>query len=203
MKILLIDNYDSFVYNIVGLLQRCRRTYKELKWEIAMNDCIPFDNLSDYDAVILSPGPGIPSEAGKLMTLLRECHSTHPTLGICLGCQAIAEFFGASLCCLTLPYHGHCSELRNINKDDDLVGFYHDTDAKVGRYHSWVIDDRSINKDSALIVTSRDEDDNIMSIRHRHLPLYGVQFHPESIISEGGEQLLLNFITLIYHLKQQ
>ena len=196
MKILLIDNYDSFVYNIVGLLQRCRKKQSDLAWDVAMNDSIPFDHLSDYDAIILSPGPGVPSEAGEMMRLLGECVATHPILGICLGCQAIAEFFGATLRCLPLPCHGHCSELRHIDKEDEIVGFYHQRIGKVGRYHSWVIDDTSVADNSPIIVTSRDEDGNIMSIRHQELPCYGVQFHPESIISEGGEQLLLNFLSL-------
>lgn len=196
VKILLIDNYDSFVYNIVGLLQKCRQGCKGLEWDVVRNDCVPLDRLSLYDAIILSPGPGVPSEAGQMMALLRRCVATHPVLGICLGCQAIAETFGAALRCLPLPRHGHCTELREVDKDDEMVGFYHHGSGSVARYHSWVIDEASLPEDSPLIVSSRDEEGHIMSFRHRELPLFGVQFHPESAISVGGEQLLRNFITL-------
>ena len=104
MKILLIDNYDSFVYNIVGLLQRCRCEYPDLEWDVVMNDEVSPCDAERYDAIILSPGPGLPSESGRLSEMIRHCAATHPMLGVCLGCQAIAEVFGSSLCLGTRSY---------------------------------------------------------------------------------------------------
>ena len=199
MKILIIDNYDSFVYNIVGLLQKCRHEFTNLEWDVAKNDHIPLNHTSRYDAIILSPGPGIPSEAGQLIALIRQCKTTHPILGICLGCQAIAECFGCRLKQLERPRHGHQSTLKEIDPEDSIIGFYDNSSGIVGRYHSWVIDETSIEKNTPIIITSRDEDGNIMSIRHSTLPIYGVQFHPESIISENGEQVIKNLIRLTIH----
>lgn len=199
MRILLIDNYDSFVYNIVGMLQQCRDTssFDDLEWDVIRNDLLPYDGLDYYDALILSPGPGIPSEAGEMMRIINQCAETHPILGICLGCQAIAEYFGASLCQLSKPLHGHCSELQHIDPDDKLIGEFTGGRWRVGRYHSWMIDRQSIPKGGALLITSCDENENIMSVRHRHLPIFGTQFHPESIITENGIRIIYNFLNLV------
>ena len=196
MKILLIDNYDSFVYNIVGLLQKCRLTFPDLEFDVIRNDRITLSDTARYDAIILSPGPGIPSEAGLLTAVIDHCKTTHPILGICLGCQAIAEQFGCLLRLLEKPRHGHCSTLCNVDEADPIVGFCNNEVAKVGRYHSWVIDEKSIPTDTPLVITSRDEDGNIMSVRHSTLPIFGLQFHPESIISNCGLRMLQNFLSI-------
>lgn len=195
MKILLVDNYDSFVYNIVGLLQQCRRLMGDIEWDIAMNDNIPIEHLNMYDAVILSPGPGLPAEAGDLMELIGLCVETHPVLGICLGCQAIAEYYGAKLSQLTMPRHGHVSQLCGIVPDDRLLGPYAGVGIQVGRYHSWVIDEPTVGKDSGLEITSRDEEGNVMSIAHSQRPVYGLQFHPESVNTPEGLSILLRFLS--------
>ncbi|MDE5668974.1 MAG: aminodeoxychorismate/anthranilate synthase component II [Duncaniella sp.] len=191
MNILIIDNYDSFVYNIVGLLQRERAAggWDKLEWDVVRNDAISFDSLDRYDAIILSPGPGVPHEAGSLMRLVAE--ATHiPMLGICLGHQAIAQHYGARLCQLAHLRHGHPSVLTDIDSSDPLIGRC--GGATVGRYHSWTVDESSLP--SCLRVTSRDEEGHIMSMRHESLPTFGVQFHPESIITTCGRELLHNFI---------
>ena len=196
MKILLIDNYDSFVYNIVGLLQRCRSEYPELKWDVIKNDEVSLSDADSYNALILSPGPGLPSESGKLLEAIRYCADTHPIFGVCLGCQAIAEVFGGRLRQFNKPRHGHRSILRDVDAADPIVGFCSDGNGIVGRYHSWGIDESSLNKDSPIMISSRDEEGNIMSVRHKSLPIFGVQFHPESVITNCGEHMLKNFIAL-------
>ena len=203
MKILLIDNYDSFVYNIVGLLQRCRCEYPDLEWDVVMNDEVSPCDAERYDAIILSPGPGLPSESGRLSEMIRHCAATHPMLGVCLGCQAIAEVFGSSLRQLDMPRHGHGSILRDVDADDPIVGFCNDGNGIVGRYHSWVIDESSLNRDVPMVISSRDEEGNIMSVRHRSLPIFGVQFHPESIITNCGERMLKNFLALSMSLRRE
>lgn len=194
MNILIIDNYDSFVYNIVGLLQRERAAggWDKLEWDVVRNDAIPFDSLDRYDAIILSPGPGVPHEAGSLMRLVAEAAHI-PMLGICLGHQAIAQHYGARLCQLAHPRHGHPSVLTDIDSSDPLIGRC--WGVTVGRYHSWTVDESSLP--SCLRVTSRDEEGHIMSMRHESLPTFGVQFHPESIITTCGRKLLHNFIAYV------
>ena len=194
MNILIIDNYDSFVYNIVGLLQGERAAAGGVgpEWDVVRNDVIPFGTLDRYDAIILSPGPGVPGEAGGLMRLVAEA-SHVPMLGICLGHQAIAQHYGARLCQLAHPRHGHPSVLTDIDPADPLIGRCGDgRGVTVGRYHSWTVDEASLP--SCLHVTSRDEECHIMSMRHESLPTFGVQFHPESVITTCGCELLHNFI---------
>lgn len=196
MRILIVDNYDSFVYNIVGLLKQCRAgAFPGLEWDVALNDAVPFGDLGLYDAVIISPGPGVPSEAGDLMRLMSVVGKDVSVLGVCLGCQAIAMHYGASLCQLAYPRHGHPSPLRDIDASDPVVGSLAGKEVTVGRYHSWVVDEADFP--SSLVVTSRDEEGHIMSFRHRSLPLFGVQFHPESIITDCGVELLRNFMTAV------
>ena len=194
MRILLVDNYDSFVFYIVGHLQRCRRDFPRLDWHIVKNDRVDPESVGDYDAVILSPGPGVPAEAGNLLKLIEKSAGRVPVLGICLGCQAIAEVFGARLLQLETPRHGHCSRLLSVDAYDPIVGFLSGAESRVGRYHSWVIDEASLGGEVPLRVTSRDEDGNIMSIRHESLPLFGLQFHPESIITAEGNRMIRNFL---------
>lgn len=187
MKILVVDNQDSFVYNLVQLLKQnggCR-------FEVMLNNRIEFGRLSCFDKILLSPGPGLPGEAGDMMRLIRMCKDTHPMLGICLGHQALAEIFGASLSQLPYPKHGHESRLSITDRRDTLFKDIPDG-IRIGRYHSWVAEPETFPAD--LSISGRDEDGNIMAFYHRYLPLHGLQFHPESIISESGQQLLDNWL---------
>ncbi len=187
-KILIIDNYDSFVFNIVQLL---REVSSAPLFDIVRNDCIDFTRLPAYGGIILSPGPGEPVEAGDLLHVVRHCRYTHPILGICLGHQAIAEVFGASLRQLAHPLHGHCSPLKITDcRDPLLVGL--PSRVRVGHYHSWVVAPETVPED--LTVSSVDEAGHIMSFYHPVLPLHGVQFHPESYMSDGGKIMLENWL---------
>ena len=202
MRLLIIDNHDSFVYNIVGLLRDCiRRGAVSLSWTIEKNDAVSFDRLHEYDALILSPGPGLPSEAGSLMRVIDLCADTKPMLGICLGCQAIAEYFGASLRHLDRPRHGHLSHLTGIGSDDELMGVFASRDVAVGRYHSWVVSDESLP--TQILVGARDEEGNIMSLRHVSLPIFGTQFHPESIVSGCGIDIMERFLSIVSSRQRQ
>lgn len=194
MRILIINNHDSFVFNIVELLREISRDrdFRNLQWDMEMNDEIDIPGALTYDALILSPGPGIPEEAGQLMELMEKCANHLPILGICLGFQAIGEYFGAKLHKLPTPKHGHRSILRNIDPHDAVMGSLADRKVAVGRYHSWVIDRDTLPAE--LIATSFDEEGNIMSLRHKTLPVFGTQFHPESIITDCGQQILSAFL---------
>ena len=194
MRVLVIDNHDSFVYNIVGLLRNIRRRpdFYDLEWEVMLNDVVGLSDVAAYDAVILSPGPGIPSEAGAMMEILDMYAGVKPFFGVCLGFQAIAERFGARLDCLPSPRHGHLSRLCRIDPNDPVVGSLAETGAGVGRYHSWVVDPQSLP--SCLVATSYDEDGNLMSLRHGDYPVAGTQFHPESFMSDCGERILSSFL---------
>ena len=193
MNLLIIDNYDSFVYNIIGLLRGCHTPAGHpLRWDIVKNDRIPLDTLHLYDAIILSPGPGIPSEAGDLMRLVSLAAGRIPMLGMCLGHQAIAQHYGAQLLQLVHPRHGHPSPLMQVDITDPVVGPCADGEVTVGRYHSWTVDDTTLP--SCLLVTARDEEGHIMSLRHRSHPVFGLQFHPESIITTHGPAIIQNFL---------
>ncbi len=190
-KILVIDNYDSFVFNIVQLLREAPETPL---FDMVHNDCIDFTCLDKYGGLLLSPGPGVPSEAGELNHLIRKCGHSHSILGICLGHQAIAEVFGAGLLNLPFPLHGHHSVLTQVGGGDPLLDGL-EMPAVVGRYHSWVVNPEAFPKD--LQVTSVDESGNIMSLRHSGLPIFGVQYHPESYISNCGKVLISNWLRTV------
>ena len=187
MKILIVDNYDSFVYNVAQIA----RHNHDVTVDVMRNDNILLRKDIEYDAAILSPGPGIPKEAGYLMEFVDRCHERIPILGICLGFQAIAEYFGAKLVNLPHPLHGYKSTLTLMDDNDVL---YRDISKPidVGHYHSWIVDSASLPE--CLEPTACDEDGNLMSFRHRRLPLYGVQYHPESIITTHGDAIVSNFI---------
>lgn len=191
MRILIIDNYDSFVFNIVQLIKET--AYKPL-FDVVKNDAIPFDTLNHYQGIILSPGPGIPSEAGDLMKLIDLCATTHSILGICLGHQAIIEYFGGKIINLRTPMHGHRSYLTITDSTDSLFRNIKDGTA-IGRYHSWSADKSSLP--ACLTVSSYDEEGNVMSVKHNNLPIHGVQFHPESYISECGSSIINNWLESI------
>lgn len=190
-KVLIIDNYDSFVYNVVQLL---RETAEPVGYDIVRNDEIDFSGLENYGGILLSPGPGIPAEAGELLKLIRSCKYTHPILGICLGHQAIAEAFGASLYNLPHPLHGHRSVLKGVDRRDPLFKDLPDP-VQVGRYHSWVVDPATMPGE--LITSSIDEQGHIMSFYHAGLPIHGVQFHPESYISDCGTGMIRNWLNML------
>lgn len=190
-RVLLINNYDSFVYNVLHLLKRVTG----YETDVVMNDCIPFGELGRYSHIVLSPGPGIPSEAGQLLKLIEFSYKTHSILGICLGHQAIAQYFGASLLNLSHPLHGHKSTLTILDKADPLVGNLHDrypdSATEVALYHSWAVD--SQNFPSGLTIGSVNEDGIIMSLFHKRLPIFGLQFHPESVITTHGQEIIKNW----------
>ena len=186
MKLLILDNYDSFTYNIVHAV-------RELGIEptVARNDRITVDEAAAFDKIIISPGPGIPSEAGILSELLNELPDKKPILGICLGHQAIGERFGAKLRNLDEVYHGIQSVI-SVTAPDDYIFAGLPAEFPVGRYHSWVIDRG--NMPDCLEVTAVSPDGEIMAIRHKILDIRGVQFHPESILSPDGITVIKNWL---------
>jgi len=184
-KIIVIDNYDSFTYNLVHYLE-------DLNCEVTVfrNDEFDLEEIKPFDKILLSPGPGIPDEAGLLKDVIRHFAPTKSILGICLGQQAIGEVFGATLTNLEKVYHGVATRISIISDDEVLFNGL-DREIEVGRYHSWVVD-----KDlpQALEATSFDENGQIMSLRHRTLDVRGVQFHPESVLTPEGKKILENWV---------
>ena len=186
MRILLLDNYDSFTFNIVERLRHLGYTNVDRRYN---NSITPQEALA-YDALILSPGPGTPSEAGNLCAIIEHVYAHRPILGICLGQQAIGEVFGGSLINLEKVYHGVASKVK-ITKEDSLFNNL-PTEFEVGRYHSWVINPDDFPED--LEITSVDENGEIMSIRHKTFDVKGVQYHPESILTPNGKKILENWL---------
>lgn len=185
MKLLILDNYDSFTYNIVLAV-------RELGFEptVVRNDKITLQEVDEFDKIIISPGPGIPSEAGILPELLREYAGRKPIFGICLGEQAIGECFGAKLENLEDVYHGVQTPVH-VTADDYLLDGM-GKEFPVGRYHSWIVSEDNLPE--CLVVTSRDGNGKIMSIRHKDLDVHGVQFHPESLLTPDGIKIISNFL---------
>lgn len=188
MRILLVDNYDSFVYN----LHHALRSVTDAEIVIKKNDAVSAVEAASFDKIILSPGPGIPSEAGNLLDIIRFCADKRPILGVCLGHQAIAEAFGGSLINLPHPYHGIKSDIQTDT--ESLLFRQAGNPMTVGRYHSWIINEDTLHKD--FVVSARSEDGFIMAISHKYYPLFGVQFHPESILTPKGNILLDSWIKL-------
>lgn len=194
MKILLVDNQDSFVYNVLGLLCKCGLERKDV--DVRRCGDIPYDRIGEYSGVILSPGPGIPEECAGLMRIIAETVGHMPVLGICLGHQALSQYFGATLRHLDHPFHGHSSKLLIKSSDDPLLrGISELNLTRIGRYHSWevVLDEV---KGPLKVTSVAEEDGAVMSVMHVDRPIFGVQFHPESIITECGEILMRNFLRL-------
>lgn len=185
MKILVVDNYDSFVYNIVHLLYEIGVA----EIDVIKNDELDFSTIDGYDKIVLSPGPGIPKNAGLMQKLLKEFASTKSILGICLGHQAIAEHFGTKLINLKEPLHGIASEIE-ILKDDYLFQNL-PANFKIGHYHSWVV---SLSVSDDLEILAKDGFGNIMALKHKNYDVRGLQFHPESILTENGKTILTNWI---------
>lgn len=190
MKILLFDNYDSFTYN----LYQCVKKVTSAQIDVLRNDKITLKEVNAYDKIILSPGPGLPSESGILVPLIKEFASRKSILGVCLGHQAIAESFGGKLDNLKQVYHGVAStihlEKHDFKKDGIFKGM--DETFQAGRYHSWVVSPD--NFPSELEITATDEDGTIMGLQHKTYDVQGVQFHPESILTPNGLQLIKNFL---------
>ncbi len=186
MKILIFDNYDSFTYNLVHLV-------KELGYtdvDVFRNDKIALEDVAKYDKIILSPGPGIPSEAGLLLPLIKEYAGKRPILGVCLGHQAIGEAFGAQLKNLEDVYHGVATRI-NITQPDyifDTLG----RELEVGRYHSWIVDNNGLP--DCIEITATDNNGQIMALKHKEFDVHGVQFHPESVLTPAGETIVKNFL---------
>lgn len=186
MKILILDNYDSFTYNLVQYIQEILGQ----KVDVFRNDAISLDQVDGYDAIILSPGPGLPKDAGIMPELIKRYAGSKPILGVCLGHQAIVEAFGGDLENLERVYHGMETPIKIVEKDSDLFRSLPET-INVGRYHSWVAKKGDIPQ--CLQVTAIDEKGEVMAIRHKDFKVRGVQFHPESIMTKDGKTMLKNF----------
>jgi len=186
-KILIIDNYDSFTYNLVHLVNEIG-----LQCEVWRNDKFNISDVDAYDRIILSPGPGIPSEAGLLLEVIEKYAATKSIFGVCLGQQAIAEVFGGKLYNLPQPMHGIATPIKVTDKQERLFTGLPET-FKVGRYHSWVVDGNALP--DCLAVTAIDEADNsLMALTHKEYDVRGVQFHPESILTDFGKEMMQNWL---------
>jgi anthranilate synthase component 2 len=186
MKILLIDNYDSFTYNLSLLVKR----HTGVLPDVRRNDDITLEEVAIYDKIILSPGPGLPSSAGILMELIKQYAPSKSILGVCLGHQAIAEAFGATLHNLSQVYHGIATPVQQQIPDLLFAGL--ENTFEVGRYHSWVADRERFPE--SLLVTAEDEQGYIMAFRHKEYNVRGIQFHPESILTPQGKQIMANWL---------
>jgi len=185
IKTIIIDNYDSFTYNLSHLL-------KELGADVTVvrNDKFKIEDLEQYDKIVLSPGPGIPSEAGLMPQVIKAYAGRKPILGICLGHQAIGEAFGAKLLNIGNVVHGVATPAHLTAQDYIFKGL--PADFEVGRYHSWVVDDRDLPE--CLEVTGRSDDGYIMSMRHKEYDIRGIQYHPESVLTPNGKAIINNWL---------
>ncbi len=185
-KVLVLDNYDSFTYNLVQYIERCGYTV-----DVYRNDKIAIDDVAKYKIIVLSPGPGLPKDAGILMDVIKTYYHSHPILGVCLGMQAMGEVFGGCLINLDTVYHGMGTPINIIDKADPLYSELPGV-IEVGRYHSWIVYDKDFPK--SLIISARDQKGQIMSLRHKTYPMFGVQYHPESILTKHGIKIIENFL---------
>lgn len=185
MKTVIIDNYDSFTYNLAHLV-------KELGAEVDVlrNDKFELEELEKYDKIILSPGPDIPEEAGLLLEVIRTYAGRKPILGVCLGEQAIGQAFGGKLTNLSEVFHGIQTNVKIKNKDYIFSGL--PTEIPVGRYHSWVVDTEGFPEE--LVITAISSEGQIMALKHREYDVHGIQFHPESVLTPDGKQIVGNWL---------
>ena len=185
MKTVIIDNYDSFTYNLAHLV-------KELGTEVDVlrNDKFELEELEKYDKIILSPGPGIPEEAGLLLEVIRTYAGRKPILGVCLGEQAIGQAFGGKLTNLSEVFHGIQTNVKIKNKDYIFSGL--PTEIPVGRYHSWVVDTEEFPEE--LVIPAISSEGQIMALKHREYDVHGIQFHPESVLTPDGKQIVGNWL---------
>ena len=186
-KILIIDNYDSFTYNLVQMVDENFNG----SYTIKRNDEIDLSEVDEYDGIILSPGPGIPDEAGLLKEIIKTYGPTKKIFGVCLGLQAIGEVYGAKLKNLNKVYHGVKTKMKVVKQPDIIFNdIPHEFEA--GRYHSWIVDKEGLPE--TIEVTCIDDNNEIMAAKHKEYEVRGVQFHPESILTEHGEQMIINFL---------
>ncbi|UPQ75893.1 anthranilate synthase component II [Chryseobacterium nepalense] len=186
-KVLVFDNYDSFTYNLVQMIERIL----QIKVDVVKNDEITLEEIDQYDKIVLSPGPGIPEEAGILLELIKKYASTKSILGVCLGQQAIAEAFGGSLINLSEIFHGVATSAEIIKQETKIFKDLN-SGMEVGRYHSWVVNPKDFPEE--LEITAVDKDGMIMALQHKTYDVHGVQFHPESILTPEGEVIIRNFL---------
>ena len=186
MKILLLDNYDSITYNLLHVVKELG--IKDV--EIFRNDQIALSEIERFDKIILSPGPGIPEEAGLLLPIIKQYAPTKSILGVCLGHQAIGEAFGATLENLTDVYHGVQTPVHIIK--DDILFQHLEHEIPVGRYHSWVVSRNAFPE--CLEITAESQEGQIMALRHRMYDVHGIQFHPESVLTPQGKVIIQNFL---------
>ena len=198
MKLLVFDNYDSFTYNLVHLAEKITGE----KADVYLNDQISLEKVAEYDKIILSPGPGIPEEAGLLLPLIKMYAPSKSILGVCLGHQAIARAFGGELVNLSAVFHGVATKIqvgskqsavrsRELRVRSSLFDELAD-EIEVGRYHSWIVSDE--NFPDELEVTARDDNGYIMALQHKNFDVQGLQFHPESVLTPCGEQIIMNWL---------
>ena len=187
MKIVIIDNYDSFTYNLSHLVKQLGADVTVLR-----NDQFRLEELEPFSKIILSPGPGIPSEAGLLLSVIRSYAGRKPILGVCLGHQAIGEAFGAQLENLSNVFHGVATPCHIVADDPVFSGL--ERDITVGRYHSWVVSSKGLP--DCLEVTAVSDEGQIMALRHKQLNIRGIQFHPESVLTPDGKKMLQNWMFL-------
>ena len=187
MKIVIIDNYDSFTYDLSHLL-------KDLGAEVTVlrNDQFQLSQLETFDKIVLSPGPGIPSEAGLLLDVIRTYAGKKPIFGVCLGHQAIGEVFGGRLENLSEVFHGVPTEGTQLGNDPVFEGL--PRRITMGRYHSWVVSKEGFPE--CLEITAESDEGQIMALRHREYDIHGIQFHPESVLTPEGRQILRNWLSL-------
>lgn len=191
MKVLVFDNYDSFTYNLVHLVEKILND----KVDVYRNDQILLEKVNEYDKIILSPGPGLPEEAGLLLPLIKEYAATKSILGVCLGHQAIGQAFGGKLINLSTVYHGVARPVKVKGQRSKVKGDLYEgmpEEFEVGRYHSWIVSSESFP--SELEVTAVDENGYIMGLQHKTHDIQGVQFHPESVLTPLGEKILRNWL---------
>lgn len=191
MKILVFDNYDSFTYNLVHLVEKILHQ----RVDVFRNDQIALEKVKEYDKIILSPGPGIPSEAGLLLPLIKAYAASKSILGVCLGHQAIGEAFGGKLINLSRVYHGVATDIKVTGGEgESRTGLFDGLPEQfeVGRYHSWIVAEEGFPAE--LEITARDENNYIMALQHKNYDVQGVQFHPESVLTPRGEDILRNWL---------
>jgi anthranilate synthase component II len=191
MKILVFDNYDSFTYNLVHLVEKITHE----KVDVYRNDQVPMEKVKEYDKIILSPGPGIPDEAGLLLPLIKEYASSKSILGVCLGHQAIGQAFGGKLINLSSVFHGVATKIEVRSQESGVISPLFDglpNELEVGRYHSWVVSKE--NFPDVLEITAEDESGMIMGLQHKTYDVQGVQFHPESVLTPKGEEIMKNWL---------
>ncbi|THH41664.1 anthranilate synthase component II [Neolewinella litorea] len=192
MKVLILDNYDSFTYNLVHYIE----DELDHSVDVFRNDQVSLDDVANYDLVVLSPGPGLPADAGIMPDLIRRYAGEKVIFGVCLGHQAIGEAFGASLHNLAEVHHGVETDMQRTLPEGDVLFQDVPPRFRAGRYHSWVIDPQTLPPE--LEVTATDDAGGIMAMRHREHPIFGVQFHPESIMTEHGRLMIKNLLNFVH-----